>query len=473
MLTLDGIRRRCESVIAHKGWAETPGSDGRTRLACVLQSHKARARLPLYFCCCIMLLVIHSDVQGATFQASLQPDRSDTVATRPRPELEPPGIAAGSFLVYPKLGYTLSRDDNIFADNTDTVADVISIYSPSLAASSRFSRHAINLFAGADLGRYKDFTTENYDDWQVSGNARIDASYATQITLGASYSNLHEPRDSPDSAGGLNPGVFTLAQGYFDMDYQPGVLSVTPIGSYRRYKYQDVEALVLGTPVTIKQDDRDRKEYMLGLRGAYEAGTDHYTFIRLRSFATFYDRLQRFTGFDRSSDGLDAAVGVAVDFGGVTRGRFDLGYRKQDYIAPLPDISAPIFNFDLIWKPSELTTVELDAGRDLAETTAPAFSGYLTTFGNLAVGHELLRSLLLRLVFGYIDDDYVGIGSATRVDKTVRYELGAKWFVNRYLNLDLAHSYTERETTDSSLPPGFPNDDFERNVSWIRIVLQH
>ena len=147
-------------------------------------------------------------------------------------------------------------------------------------------------------------------------------------------------------------------------------------------------------PVIIDQDDRDRDEYTLGLQGAYEIGHDHNVFLRARSIVRDYDKLQKFTGFDRSSDGFEVGAGAVPDFGGVTQGRFFAGYRKQNYSDPLPDISEPVFDISLIWNPSVLTSLELDVQRDFGETTAFLYSGYVSTSARVKIDHELVTGCL-------------------------------------------------------------------------------
>ena len=422
---------------------------------------------------CLLLLVSNTNVHGAASQAPVKPERGDTVATRLHPELEPLGLSAGSFLIYTKLGYTRSHDDNIFANDDFQESDVISITSPAMSVASNWTRHMVNLSAMADLGRHREFSSEDYNDWQVSGNVQVDASYATSIHFDAVYASLHEPRESPDNAGGLNPGIFSSSLATLNLTYRPGAFSISPIASHNRLKYEDIDTLILEIlPAVIKQDDRDRTESILGVRAAYEVGPDRNVFLRINSFKTDYDKIQKITGFDRTSDGYELVTGVALDYIGITRGQFFIGYRKQDYVDPLPDISATIFGIDLDWKPSELTSVEFDVNRDFGETTLFAYSGYVSTLTSINVDHELRRNILLNAQLSKVVNNYDGIGSATREDDLLSAIVGIKWRHSRNLTVSLRHESARRDTSDSTIPAGFPEDDFQRNVSWISIELQ-
>src|SRR5512144_3388111 len=66
----------------------------------------------------------------------------ETVATRARPELEPLGIRAGSFLIYPKLGVDGTYNDNVFATNHNVKDDFITDIKPEVSVESDWANHA-------------------------------------------------------------------------------------------------------------------------------------------------------------------------------------------------------------------------------------------------------------------------------------------------------------------------------------------
>lgn len=74
--------------------------------------------------------------------------RGDTVASRARPELDPLGIRAGAFLIFPELAIDEIYNDNIFAENNDETDDFITSIQPEVTIESDWSRHALAI-AGA------------------------------------------------------------------------------------------------------------------------------------------------------------------------------------------------------------------------------------------------------------------------------------------------------------------------------------
>src|SRR5690349_13589856 len=77
--------------------------------------------------------------------------RGASVLERPRPELEPLGLRAGSFLIFPKLEFGTAYDDNVFATEGKTDGDFIFQFIPSVAIRSDFSAHELHFRAGADV----------------------------------------------------------------------------------------------------------------------------------------------------------------------------------------------------------------------------------------------------------------------------------------------------------------------------------
>jgi hypothetical protein len=415
-----------------------------------------------------LLLLIQAAVPVGFAADYVRPQRGDTVATRPRPDVEPRGVRVGGFRAYPTLGLALKHDDNIYSVDEDTDADQILVASPGIRAVSDWNRHAVELAASADLGRYRDFTSENYDDWQVSASTRLDVLQASHILLGAVFAHLHEPRESPDDAGGLSPTVFTSTAASVGLTYRPGRYSLSPTAIFNRLDYQDVDAIRFGIPVTLDQDDRDRNEYTLGLRGAYEIGPDNSVYLRADALVHDYDERQNVTGFDRSSDGFELGAGGALDVG-VTRGRLFLGYRQQNFSDPLSDISMPVFDVAFTWKPSELTTLALDGKQTFVETTLALSSGSVATSARIKVDHELRRHLLLTAELAAIVEDYVDV---PRRDETLGTAMGVTWLLNRNLALSLRYEYTDRDSSDSTIPGGSQEDDFTRHVVGLQLKLQ-
>ena len=110
-----------------------------------------------------------------------------------------------------------------------------------------------------------------------------------------------------------------------------------------------------------------------------------------------------------------------------------------------------------------LSTVTLAASRSFEETTVVGASSALTTDAAVSLDHELLRSLLLSAGFSYKLEEFVELG---RDDDTIEARIGATYFMNRYLHLNLDYSYRQR-FSDSA------GQDFAENVVMLQARIQY
>jgi len=123
----------------------------------------------------------------------------ETVKTRPRPELEPLGVRAGSFLFFPKVEVQEEYNSNIFATKNNTKDDFITSIAPELSIESDWNNHAVNFTAGGDFGFYANksgsgpaTSDQNYQDWNVSTDGRLDATRDIALFGGGGVAKLHE-----------------------------------------------------------------------------------------------------------------------------------------------------------------------------------------------------------------------------------------------------------------------------------------
>jgi hypothetical protein len=94
--------------------------------------------------------------------------------------------------------------------------------SPNLRARSNWRNHQLNLGANATIGRYASESDENFEDFSVGLDGRLDITRRNQLRLGGSYNQLHEGRGSPDNVRGVESTVFTVGSGFLTYAYQDG-----------------------------------------------------------------------------------------------------------------------------------------------------------------------------------------------------------------------------------------------------------
>lgn len=407
------------------------------------------------------LLLYASRLNVALGQENFRPE---TVTTRIRPELDPIGLGIGGFRSFPQVTLLERYNDNIFAVDRGEESDFITVIKPDLALESGWSNHALNLRADATIGRYADNNDENYEDFTIGTNGRLDFTATNQLSLGASYSRLHEARDSPDDVEGIEPTIYKIGSVFTTYKHKFSRLSVEAGATFDQIDFDDVDRLTdTGSTETIENDGRDRDEVEGVIQLNYELLPQYTAFLRGAINSRDYDG--RVNGIDRSSNGYEVNVGTDLFFSGVMFGELFFGFLRQDPDDPVLDtIDGISGGLSLTWLPTGLTTVTASVTREVDETIVGVASGILSTEAEIVVDHELLRNLLLKLNVSYIDDEFEGVD---RDDQYIKVGFGAKYLMNRYLNLFLQYDYVER---DSNSTGGF--NDFTQNVGLVGIVLQ-
>ncbi|MGE0152926.1 MAG: outer membrane beta-barrel protein [Reyranellaceae bacterium] len=384
--------------------------------------------------------------------------RGETVMGRPRPDYDPLGVRLGGFLLYPAFAVRQLFTSNVYATDSGTVSDFITVAEPSLDLRSNWNNHSLSFHADAAIGRYWDETSENYNDFNVSTAGRLDVTSMTQVFAGAGYRYLHEERSSPDDAGGREPTRYSIASAGLGVQQRFNRLVFRVDGNFDRYKYRDTPAVGGGD---IDQSDRDRNETTLRLRGGYEFTPLRELYFLASVNRRNYDDARDNAGFDRDSRGFELAAGLRYDLSGVTFLDFYLGYSQQNYEdGSLKTARGPSGGLSLIWNVTRLTTVTGKVSREIEETTLTNASSYFSTKAELRVDHELLRNAILSGFAAYQRDNYKGID---RDDNGYLLGVSGRYLFDRHFSAEAGYTFRARNSNA-------PNTDYNENLIMLRLV---
>lgn len=389
----------------------------------------------------------------ALAQQDEEPDPNVSVQDRPRPEYDPLGIRAGSFFIFPSLTVEGEYDDNVFATDDDEEDDLGTIISPNIEVNSNFSRHAINGRLGAEVGRFLEFSSNNYYDFFSSIDGRLDITRESNLTGVLALDRLHEDRESADvleEADDITEywrGRASLAHRYnFNRIF-------TVLGAeFLRYDFQDPTD-------TINEDDRDRNQYIGRARLGYEISPRLAGFVQGVYDIRRYDETPDDTGRDRDSKGYGLHGGVEVDITGIMFGELFAGYTYRKYDDDDLDNAGGLGGGgSLTWNITPLTTIIASALAEIQETTVvfegdEASADFEKTL-SLDVTHELLRNVLLNANATYTRDDFEG---TERSDDTFIAGAGVSYLLNRNLSLDATYRFSTRASDDET-------EEFTRNI---------
>lgn len=385
-------------------------------------------------------ITIAAALSGLCFVAPLHAqdvaDPNVTILDRPRPDYDPLGIRAGTFLIFPSLTVSETYDDNIFATPDDEVDDFITEVSPRVRAVSNFVRHRLGLSVGADIGLYLDESDENYQDYFGEVDGRLDILRSTYLDAQVGIGRFHEGRDDPEDVGGDEPTEYDRYEGELALNHTINRLFGRLTGRVAVFDFDDAG--------TVSNDDRDRTDYDALLRVGYIVSPRFNVFTEGRYTIEDRDQDVDDAGFERDSDGWEIRGGAAVDITTVLFGEAYVGYRTESFDDPaFDDVDGISFGVDLTWNPTTLTTVVLSGDSDIEATTQAGAAGNFQSSIGLSVDHELLRNLLVGARIGYLRDDFDGID---RVDN--RFDVGASvtYLINRYLSVEGGYLFSDRSS---------------------------
>ena len=379
-------------------------------------------------------------------------DRNVSVRDRLRPGYDAVGVRAGAFTVFPEASVTGTFNDNIYATDTNTESDFVTMLAARVSAASTWSRHALNLRAGLAQRLYADNDDEDRLDWDVGGDGRIDITRDTNVTAGLSYAELSEDRGSPNAIGlAAEPTEYSLLAANAALNHRFNRVTSRIGATYSDFDYDTVPLTGGGV---LNQDFRDREEYTQFLRLGYDVSPDTNVYVQGTLNQREYDQKPPVVALNRDSDGYAVVAGADFRLTNLAQGGVYAGYQSQDYDDPtLPEIDGVAFGANVDWFVTPLTTVRFEAGSAIEETIAAGASGYTDNSAGLRIDHELMRNVIVGGAISFANQDYEGIA---RDDDVTGAGLSVDYLLNRNFSLRLGYNYADRDSSVTGL-------DYTRN----------
>jgi len=396
----------------------------------------------IFLMLCLLVLPVISVAQQYYDPGLIQKTIDRTPA-----EYKPTGVRVGAFMLHPGVELTWVNNDNIYYLNDGGPSDNIWHIRPWANLLSDWSRHSLNLRFYADIARFSDFETEDYEDWRVSIDGRFDVRRNSAFSYRLAYMNLHEDRSSPDDVNGVVPTVFTY-YGY-DIGYGHTFNHLTAKLNYNRFYTNYDDNYKLDGEVINNQDrDRTRDELRLDLSYGLPSGKTALLF-GVAGNNTDYDQPVDDNGYRRSSSGYRYNAGVGFTITSLLIGDLFVTYSDQDYDdSRLNNVSGWGLGAALNWTPTETTNVNIRAETAPQETIQEGSSGYLSNLYAVRIQQELRRNLMGNLRFSYTDNKYETNGNDdTSLSKSQVYrtEIGLSYLINAHFYISGGYSYTQQK----------------------------
>lgn len=380
----------------------------------------------------------------------------DRIVSKQAPaDLQPLGIRAGTFMILPSLGVAGGHSDNVFATDSDTRSDWYLQYEPRVRVVSDWVRHAVQGSAHAKVRRYDTFNEEDYEDWDLSGEGRLDIGRASELIGEVSYRDEEEDRAAPEDAGLDERTRYTVRSGDLAFNHPRGNWVLGLRAGLTDYDFEDRGAPV---PGLLLGDLRDRENRTGEVRVGYEFRPGYRAFMRVQGNQRRYDSPSA-SGVNRDSDGFDVGAGLDLALTDLLVGELIVGFQRQTYEADQFDTTqGSSVSANLKWNPTLLTSVYFRANRDVQETVVAGSSGYRRTLASVELDHELLRTLFVTARVDAVQRSY---GDSNREEDLLQMRLGARYLANRHVHLRLALVRRDqngtnggREFTEFLIEPG-------------------
>ncbi|SDB03367.1 outer membrane beta-barrel protein [Bauldia litoralis] len=355
----------------------------------------------------------------------------------------PLGIRAGSFLLFPEVGFGTGYTTNA-TDSAGGGDSALAVVEPQLLIESDWSRHGASLFLRGSQETYSD-GSENQPEAEAVATVRLDFADRWNADLLSGYRYGRESLSDPNLPGGVDkpPDVYRFdnsaaLSGAF------GRHVFTLGASSNRSTYGDARS----GGERIDQGDRDNTLYTGRLRAGYEVTRAFVPFVEGVLTNRVYDRRTDDDGIVRTSHGDGLRAGFAFDRSPVTSGEIALGYLRETFDdKALDPLSAMTVDGELAWSPTELVTVTTVLASSLNPTTDRDSSGSVVYDGALGLSYAWRANVEFGADAGVRYERFQG---TDEVDWTYQMGVDATWQINRYTELAAGFVHEWRQSTDRS-----------------------
>lgn len=379
------------------------------------------------------------------------------------------GITLGSFRLFPTLDLRAGYDSNPFAlPAGQEVGSAYEAIRPSLEVRSDWSNHMLNFNAYGAFGFYNNAPTQNYQNFGVGMDGRLDIRRDWYLTGSAAFDRTTLAPGTPDVAFAQSPTVVStiplnlaLYQRFNRVFYQ--VSAGLTVSSYQDYS-------TIST-ATLPAASRDRTEYVENLRAGYEIRDGFDLWVQGGVNQRRY--VQPINAFDqqRNSNGWTVTGGSTLDLGGISKLEAFVGYAQQTYVNPDLTTPAVIFGLGGVWNGYEPLIVRPFVVRSINETVYTNYQDYVTT----TIGSEFIYTITsdwqlnAGASFNLLDYTPVpgAIGAFQHTDNFYRASLGLLYSVYPQLQIGPLYEFSAGNGPDPATSP-----NFTRHVIMLRIVAK-
>ena len=224
---------------------------------------------------------------------------------------------------------------------------------PKMSVASDWANHALNLTAGADIGRYATYSRLNYEDWLVSADGRVDITRdSALLPWWRLLARTRRPRRAGFPADAKNPTEYDLINGFGRYVQRVGRFRGIGEATIVRLDYDKTNTV---DGPSINNTGRDRNVYAGGLQLGYELVPSYEAFVRAEGNTRQYD--QRLDAGERNGTRRATRRGGRRPRSAASpSASYTPATSSSSMRTALDTVSAPTFGGTLTWNATTLTT---------------------------------------------------------------------------------------------------------------------
>lgn len=415
-------------------------------------------------------LPVRAQTTGASSVTSPIPGSPGSSTPAPKSKDEELGIPVGSFRLYPTMDIKAGYDSNVFAQPGGQ-GSAYEAFRPSLSLQSDWSNHMLNFDAYGVLGFYNSATSQNYQNFGVSTDGRLDIQQDWYLTGNAAFIRNTEALGAPGTAT-----VNTLQS--------PTVVYTLPVGlsMYQRFNRLFYQASVGVTPYryenfgqtggnVLPDSSRNRTEFGENLRAGYELydGVDFWVQGGLNQ--RVYQEYTNVANQQRDSTGWQVTGGATVDLGGISKLEGFVGYAQQTYFNPGVSTPALIFGLGGVWNGYQPLTVRPFVLRSVNETAFSTYQNYVSTSFGFELSYIVQEGLTLNAGGSWALLDYTPVpgttGTFQHTDNFYRASLGLMYSIRPELAIGPLYEFAAGNGPDPTTSP-----NYNRHIIMLKLVVK-
>jgi hypothetical protein len=383
--------------------------------------------------------------------------RSATVTGRQRPDYEPYGVRLGGFRLDGRAEAGVGYSDNLAPTAPERLTGIFLEEALRLALASDWTRHGLAMTLSQATRRHPDQGGLDWTDYEIGLTGRYDIGRASSVSLGYSHIRGHlEVTDFDVQQGTLNRPL------PFDSDvlHVAGTaafnrITLGGLAEYRTVRYAEEDARL---PFRATGEGRDYDRAMGEASAAYSflPGRDVMMIARVTDIS-YRQTAQE----SRDSFTWEALAGIRYDLTGLWGFRIAAGYRHRDYDGPtFRSLSGPAFEGQILYLPSQMTTVTLTTQRTIEESTRATNVSYTRTLVRLNLDHEVLRNVIIS---AELRGEHRAYDRAREKVTDAVGILSAQIFLNRRVSVLASYQRYERLQASAGI------QEFDQNLFQLRL----